>query len=464
VIRAAERFDEATAALDRNDGGKLAEHLEDAHGLFARHWTVHWLIFESEKQFDPLHAAVEAATGEPTEAAKRLAAKLIEGEETVLTRLIDRLYELGRLAGADPALAELVRESHRAVAVQSADAASEAAMAASDPSPPDDLSARLAALPETAPFRRQLDALLAEFGHRVGAGFGSDVTCHMASWREDPRKALALAAPYLDAAVEPPARRRERARTERDAWLDRLCGACPDQAKADELRRQVAYGRRLATDLEEHNHYIDQLTFGQLRQALVLAAGWLVDRGLIARRDDVFWLRLDELLGALRVGSPAPLHDRVAERRAQHALWHAESPPPVVGAPEPKLDPRPPFKDELTAGAPPGATRLEGEAASPGRHRGRARVVATAVVLPPLEPGDVLVAENAGPQWTPLFPVLGAIVLDGGALTQHAATTAREYGVPCVIRTHNASHRIPDGATVVVDGSAGTVEIESASG
>jgi len=76
-------------------------------------------------------------------------------------------------------------------------------------------------------------------------------------------------------------------------------------------------------------------------------------------------------------------------------------------------------------------------------------------------PGDVLVAESAGRQWTPLFTVLGAIVLDDGALTQHAATTAREYGVPCVIRTRNATHRIPDRAYVVVDGAAGTVEIET---
>jgi pyruvate,water dikinase len=81
--------------------------------------------------------------------------------------------------------------------------------------------------------------------------------------------------------------------------------------------------------------------------------------------------------------------------------------------------------------------------------------------LPLVEPGDVLVAENAGPRWTPLFPILGALVLDDGVLTQHAATTAREYGLPAVIRTMCATSRIVDGDWVVVDGTAGTVEVDA---
>jgi phosphoenolpyruvate synthase/pyruvate phosphate dikinase len=97
--------------------------------------------------------------------------------------------------------------------------------------------------------------------------------------------------------------------------------------------------------------------------------------------------------------------------------------------------------------------RINGLAAGPGRYRGRARVVAANVDLPELSPGDVLVAENVGPRWTPLLPILGGMVLDGGSLGQHAAATAREYGVPAVIETKNGTRRIPDGAWVSVDGT-----------
>src|SRR5262245_18030978 len=79
--------------------------------------------------------------------------------------------------------------------------------------------------------------------------------------------------------------------------------------------------------------------------------------------------------------------------------------------------------------------------------------------VPDVAPGEVLVAENAGPLWTPLFPILGGLVLDQGVLMQHAAVVAREYGVPMVIETQTAILLISDGQWVIVDGTAGTVEL-----
>lgn len=54
--------------------------------------------------------------------------------------------------------------------------------------------------------------------------------------------------------------------------------------------------------------------------------------------------------------------------------------------------------------------------------------------------------KNIGPRWTPLLPILGGLVLDGGGLEPHHAITVREYRVPPVIDTGNATRRIPDGA------------------
>jgi pyruvate,water dikinase len=47
----------------------------------------------------------------------------------------------------------------------------------------------------------------------------------------------------------------------------------------------------------------------------------------------------------------------------------------------------------------------------------------------------------------------------GGMLT-HCAIVAREYAIPAVVGTREATARIPDGAMVTVDGSAGIVTIE----
>jgi pyruvate,water dikinase len=57
--------------------------------------------------------------------------------------------------------------------------------------------------------------------------------------------------------------------------------------------------------------------------------------------------------------------------------------------------------------------------------------------------------------------MLGAIVTDRGGQLSHAAIVAREYGIPALVGTGNATRTIPDGARVRVDGSTGTVEVLS---
>jgi pyruvate,water dikinase len=79
--------------------------------------------------------------------------------------------------------------------------------------------------------------------------------------------------------------------------------------------------------------------------------------------------------------------------------------------------------------------------------------------MPQVERGDILVAENAGPSWTPIFPLLGGVVLDQGAVFQHAALVAREYGIPAVILTRDATNVIADGQTISVDAEQGVVDL-----
>jgi pyruvate,water dikinase len=50
-------------------------------------------------------------------------------------------------------------------------------------------------------------------------------------------------------------------------------------------------------------------------------------------------------------------------------------------------------------------------------------------------------------------------VTDAGGALSHAAVVAREYGIPAVVGTTNATARVVDGQLVRVDGSAGTVDL-----
>jgi pyruvate,water dikinase len=76
-----------------------------------------------------------------------------------------------------------------------------------------------------------------------------------------------------------------------------------------------------------------------------------------------------------------------------------------------------------------------------------------------IQKGDVLVTESTTEAFNILLPLLGGIVTDSGGLLSHAAIVAREYGIPGIVGTRDATERIPDGALVRVDGDAGQVTV-----
>jgi pyruvate,water dikinase len=107
-----------------------------------------------------------------------------------------------------------------------------------------------------------------------------------------------------------------------------------------------------------------------------------------------------------------------------------------------------------------GAQVLDGLAASPGRYTGPARVVMDEFDFGKLRLGDVLVCPVTSPVWSVLFPSIGALVTDAGGLLSHPAIIAREYGVPAVVATGNATALLRDGQAVTVDGTAGRIEVQ----
>jgi pyruvate,water dikinase len=73
----------------------------------------------------------------------------------------------------------------------------------------------------------------------------------------------------------------------------------------------------------------------------------------------------------------------------------------------------------------------------------------------------ILIAPFTDAAWTPLFLPAAAVVVETGGVLSHAATVAREYGIPAVVAVPAATQLIQSGQTVRVDGNAGTVTIES---
>ncbi|MEM8903805.1 MAG: PEP-utilizing enzyme [Actinomycetota bacterium] len=102
---------------------------------------------------------------------------------------------------------------------------------------------------------------------------------------------------------------------------------------------------------------------------------------------------------------------------------------------------------------------LQGVPGCPGSYRGTARVVLDSHEPAGLDPGDILVAPITDPSWTPLFVPAGGVVVDVGAPLSHAIIVSRELGIPCAVSVTDATKRIPDGATIEVDGDTGKVTV-----
>lgn len=193
------------------------------------------------------------------------------------------------------------------------------------------------------------------------------------------------------------------------------------------------------------------------RAAMRELGGRLVKRGVLARWQDVL-LVLDDEADAF-VADPAAFRATIADRAVRLELLRSKEPPFVFEGDPPPLAA---YRDRGagTVPAAPAGTRLQGIGVSPGRHTGRARVITSLDVDSDLEPGEVIVAVTTDASWGPLFLAAGAIVVETGAAVSHAAIVSRELGVPAAVSVPDATRRIPDGATVTVDGNTGVVVVE----
>jgi rifampicin phosphotransferase len=183
-------------------------------------------------------------------------------------------------------------------------------------------------------------------------------------------------------------------------------------------------------------------------------------RELAARHEytmsEVCMLVADELDAF--VSGPDEFRPRLAAREQQYLTLYELTPPFIINGVAPPLSTWERRGTHVAAIAAVGDV-LTGVPGSPGIATGRARVIMHPSDPLALEPGDVLIAPITDPAWTPLFVPAVAVVVNVGAQVSHAVIVSRELGIPCVVSVLDATDRIPDGALVRVDGSAGTVTI-----
>jgi len=245
--------------------------------------------------------------------------------------------------------------------------------------------------------------------------------------------------------------------------------------------QMITLAHRVFPYVEGHKfyceHWYTNLFFNKIREFGAL----LASHGFFADTEDVFQLShyelemaIIDLMTSWSNGSPprGPGHwpKIVAERRAALVQWAKHDTPPALGpVPDVIDDPaivmlwgitRESLNTWLQAGGSEAdSNEVRGFAASSGVVEGPACIVKSVEEISRLRKGDILVCQVTNPTWAPVFQKIAGAVSDIGGSMSHAAIVAREYGLPAVVGTGNATSRIKDGQRIRVDGGRGVVTI-----
>ena len=258
-----------------------------------------------------------------------------------------------------------------------------------------------------------------------------------------------------------------------EAAVADIRGKVPEQHRAefDELLGEARLTYRLR---DERGVFSDIWASGLMRRAVLEGGRRVAERGQIHEPVHLIDAGFDEMCSLVADGS-GPSADELDARATERTTRAPNTAPRSLG------DPPPPPPDP--SGLPPDVARLmratgialghlfgsseaehdeqvlRGLAASPGIYEGPARLIAGPSEFDRIVTGDVLVTQSTTEAFNILLPLLGAIVTDSGGLLSHSAIVAREYGIPGVVGTREATGRIADGVRVRVDGDAGEVTV-----
>jgi pyruvate,water dikinase len=414
-------------------GAHLAETLKRVERMGALHGILMPMLY-AMSQFEELYC--ELFDGTTTLDALRLTQgfdnKTMEGDRA--------LWRLSRLARSTPEVHEILSK-HAA----------------------DEVIPTLEKSAANQQFLVDLHKWLAYYGQRLNSAFALGEP----SWIEDPTPAIQnlqayVSMPDLRPEMEPTALAAEREKAVAEARL-KLAGYPEPIVRRFETLLKAAQVAAIVH--EDHNFWIDQRLFYHVRRLILEFGGRLAQAGALDAVNDVFYLTPEELQN----GQDIPVRRFVQDRKTEMERFSHVTPPPMLGtAPAFEMTDggsmvRALFKGEMSP-ANTGNSEMNNAKGLPGSAgvvRGTARVIHSLAEAGKLQPGDVLITVSTEPPWTPLFATASAIVTDTGGVLSHSAVVAREYRIPAVVGTGNATSIFQDGQLLEVDGNNGIVRLVS---
>lgn len=152
-----------------------------------------------------------------------------------------------------------------------------------------------------------------------------------------------------------------------------------------------------------------------------------------------------------RAGAPRPMDIEWAKDGLDHRLYIVQA-RPVMGV----AQTRGAVLKEYVLGE-TGPILVGGRAVGERIANGTVRVISSSAQAGEFQSGEVLVADSTTPDWKPIMRRAAAIVTNRGGRTCHTAIVAREFGIPAIVGSENATERLATGQQVTVSCAEGDI-------
>lgn len=436
MTRNFERFD--SYDTDSASLVELAVLLEDAIDMHDRHWQIHWVLnfaqFSSTMNLNSVIAEVHGE-GDHSDITGRL-------QSSVDNRNWDSIEELWKIK-------ESVKNDAGVVA--------EAFGRSTGP----EVMKALEATEEGRQFiAKEIETYQGVFGYK-------SMWAHEFSfrtWREDAAPIIEAIRGYLEVDYDYPAEIAAVAKDLEAAKAEVVEGITGENLK--KLQAALDLSLRMNPLTPDHHFYIDQGTNARVRLVLIAIGKELVKLGKLNDPEDVMYLRYNELRVLMAGSNSFDSEDLVGDRRDAREDAYELRPRDWVGtATEENLAfpylslwafPEKVLREPSTVDG-----EIHGLGASKGIVEGTARVVLSPEQFAQVEGDEIVVCRMTSPAWVVLFTKISGLVTDAGGMASHPAVVSREFGLPAVVGTSDATRQIKTGDRVRVNGATGIVEILS---
>jgi rifampicin phosphotransferase len=296
---------------------------------------------------------------------------------------------------------------------------------------------------EPAPDHPDIKKFLLKYGHRAN----EEIDFGLPTWNEKPGYVVSLIRSYIEnKTYQQGLEKFKQDMKEAEQAIERLTAQLKGKGARREAKKVEKWLRdhRKLFGIRELPKFMLLKTMSLVREILLEIGEELQAAGRLENRDDIFMVNTRDITSA------ELLHEKVRHNREEFLReMQRKTPRIMTSTGETFYSAMQDESDDPYRGVP----------VSPGDCEGTVKVLNHPHESDKLQQGDILVTTATNPAWTPLFLIIGGLIMETGGPISHGSVVAREYGIPAVVGVKDATARFKDGQKVSINGETGTIKI-----